>query len=82
MMAVANDADFFRANGPWKFRCRDWFSAQCSGFVVDPDFDPDPVELFLAALPRTSSAISAAGFFLVLSSSEDRLEDMMVSKVP
>lgn len=41
---------------------------------------PDP---FCADRPRTSSAISAADFFLLAcSSSEDRLDEMMVSSVP
>lgn len=38
--------------------------------------------VFLAALPRTSPTSSAADFFLDLSSSDDRLEDMIVSRVP
>jgi hypothetical protein len=42
----------------------------------------DSPDSFLAALPRISSAISAADFLVDLSSSEDRLEDMMVSSVP
>jgi hypothetical protein len=55
--------------------------------VPDPEPDPDSLGLFvahafLAALPRTSPTSSAADFFFVLSSSEDRLEDMMVSRVP
>jgi hypothetical protein len=37
---------------------------------------------FLAARPRTSPTSSAADFFLDLSSSDERLDDMIVSSVP
>jgi hypothetical protein len=98
MMAVAKDADFFRANllitSPLvasEFACPTWASA-IPPFPVDVDADTDadaksdPLGLsrafFVAALPRISPTSSAAGFFLDLSSSEDRLEDMIVSSVP
>lgn len=55
-----------------------WFS---SGSLWE-DLDDPCLDPFLAARPRTSSAMSAADFFLDLSSSEERLEDMMVSRVP
>jgi hypothetical protein len=57
-------------------------------FPADADAEPEADVLGLlshalrAARPRTSPASSAADFFLVLSSSEDLLEDMIVSSVP
>ena len=98
MMAVANEADFFRASlllSVWDC-CSVSLPASASAplppFAVDADADADAdtdaedaVRLsphpFLAARPRTSPASSVADFFLVFSSSDDRLDDMMVSRV-
>lgn len=99
IMAVANEADFFRASlllSAWErcCCCSAWVSASAPlpPFPVDADADadaeaeaePDAVGLshvFFAALPRTSPTSSAADFFLVFSSSDDRLDDMIVSRV-
>lgn len=93
MMAVANEADFFRTNLLLLAVVVD--ACCCESASVLPPFpveadavaDPDPDAVawypaFRAALPLTSLASSAADFFLDLSSSEDRLDDIMVSKVP
>jgi len=90
MTAVANEADFFLASF-WAF-ASSWASTDAVPpspwlleWPLEVDPEPDPVEashLLSEARPRTSSAISAADFFLVFSSSEDRLDDMIVSRVP
>lgn len=80
MTAVANDEDFFRKRLPL-----DRGSEELLSWGVSCDIVAGPVELspvFFPALPRSSLAISAAGFFFDWSSSEERLEDMMVSSVP
>ena len=93
MMAVAKEADFLRASlfGSGVVLVVDSGFAVEEGcaFPVDADADADAdaedVELshaLRAARPRTSPTRSAADFFLDLSSSDDRLEDMMVSSVP
>jgi hypothetical protein len=61
-----------------------------AGLLLPADADAEPEaealgllsHAFRAALPRTSPASSAADFFLDLSSSDERLEDMIVSSVP
>jgi hypothetical protein len=95
MMAVAKDADFFRAS--LLASAVDLLEAACcpagespvdAPAEADAEGEPDPDALglfshvFRAALPRTSSASSAADFFFDLSSSDDRLDDMIVSRVP
>jgi hypothetical protein len=95
MMAVAKDADFFRAS--LLASVVDLLEAACcpagespvdAPAEADAEAEPDPDALgllshvFRAALPRTSSASSAADFFFDLSSSDDRLDDMIVSRVP
>lgn len=97
MMAVAKEADFLRANllllsaeaACWASAALLLlpFPAEADAEVdADAEADVDAVGLlvshaFLAARPLTSPTSSAADFFLVFSSSEDRLEDMMVSRV-
>jgi hypothetical protein len=77
----ANEPDFFVVNTLAG-------DASSGETLSSPNVLPDELvgdelpESFLAALPRISSAISAADFFLVFSSSDERLEDMMVSRVP
>lgn len=90
MMAVAKEADFLRASLFGSGAVGTGFvEEEGSGFPVDAEADADAdaedVELshaLRAARPRTSPTRSAADFFLDLSSSDDRLEDMMVSSVP
>jgi hypothetical protein len=61
-----------------------------AGLLLPADAEAEPEadalgllsHAFRPALPRTSPASSAADFFLDLSSSEERLEDMIVSSVP
>jgi hypothetical protein len=95
IMAVAKEADFFRASlaasgsvvlGLGDGCCCCSVEEGSAPVPVDADADAEAdAELphaFFAARPRTSPTSSAADFFLDLSSSEDRLEDMIVSRVP
>jgi len=70
----------------WEICCSEEVAALAK-FPADDDPDVDALGLllfhaFLAALPRTSPTNSAADFFLALSSSDERLDDMIVSRVP
>lgn len=71
------------SGGWWWQRQRSWWPSSCE---LDVDstccFWRDDVAGFWTALPRTPAASSDADFFFAFSSSEERLEDMMVSKVP
>ena len=90
MMAVAKEADFLRASlaGSARvvvvvgFGCGSVEEEGSAPFPVDVDAEAELSHAFFAARPRTSPTSSEADFFLDLSSSEDRLEDMMVSRVP
>lgn len=92
MMAVAKEADFLRASLAGSAMvvvlvvvgsgCGSVEEDGSAPFPVDVDAEAKLSHAFFAARPRTSPTSSEADFFLDLSSSEDRLEDMMVSRVP
>src|SRR5690606_13251400 len=89
MMAVANEAGFLRASLSIVSLSLSLvvFAALAAFPADDDDTDIDDAlgwfsHAFLAALPRTSLTSSAADFLVALPSSDDRLEDMIVSKVP
>lgn len=90
IMAVAKEADFLRASlagSGWMVVvglgcCCCSVEEGSAPFPVDVDAEAELSHAFFAARPRTSPTSSEADFFLDLSSSEDRLEDMMVSRVP
>ena len=75
-----SEMDDFLPGGDWDGVCSS--ASGRSGVVPEDEVGDDPSDAFVVARPRTSSAISAADFFFVLSSSDDRLDDMMVSRVP
>lgn len=76
-MRASEVDDFFGAASSWHV------SRRSSRVPLEEVLAEEWPEPFCAARPRTSSAISEAVFFLPgCSSSEERLDDMMVSSVP
>ena len=76
MSIEANVADFDRA----------WRTGRSAGLADEIDSPDsvlvDSISSCAFARPRTSSANTAAGFFLDLSSSDDLEDDIIVSRVP
>lgn len=78
----AREEDVRRDEGRLLDSSSGWERCESCALRVDVAGDVCCEVRFVAVRPRTSSASSAADFFLDLSSSEERLDDMMVSSVP
>ncbi|KAK2067552.1 hypothetical protein P8C59_001286 [Phyllachora maydis] len=88
MKAAEKTVDFFLAGVGFQPECTSVLACVVVSWLPEAPFsvEPDPeaagIPEFLLDLPLISSPISAADFFWDFSSSDDRLDDIMVSKVP